>query len=118
MTIMVHIFNICLVEFWLKKGQIVCLSPKCYMAYNEEDETTKAGQKGVPTSCKLTMNQFLQKLYHNENTSINMKSLRSVDGHMARTSMTKVAISDLFCKFRVSDDKITCTPLTENNKYL
>ena len=88
------------------------------MAYNEEDETTKAGQKGVPTSCKLTMNQFLQKLYHNENTSVQMKSLRSVDGHMARTSMTKVAISDLFCKFRVSDDKITCTPLTENNKYL
>ena len=96
----------------------MCLSPKCYMAYNEEDETSKAGQKGVPTSCKITMDQFVQKLYNNEKTTVDMRSLRTVDGQMARTKMTKVALSDLFCKFRVSDDKITCLPLTENNEYL
>ena len=88
------------------------------MAYDEEDGTSKAGQKGVPLSCKITMNQFLQKLYQNENITVDMRSLRTVDGHMARTKVTKVALSDLFSKFRVSDDKITCLPLTENNKYL
>ena len=48
-----------------------------------------------------------------------MSSLRlTKEKKMARFTSLKKGLSDLFFKLRVSEDKITCTPLTENNVYL
>jgi len=50
---------------------------------------------------------------------IDVKSLRlSKERKMARYTIHKKGLSDLFYKMQVADDKITCTPLKVNNEYL
>ena len=79
----------------------------------------KLGTKGVPHSSKLTLENFRDKLYGHIPHTVVMRQLRVMNGEgMSRTSFQKQALSDLFSKFRVSDDMITCTPLTVENKFL
>ena len=106
-------------EFSLNKGQFIALSPKCYYAYNEETSSTKLGTKGVPLKCKLTLQQFMSKLYHDRETIVDFESLRVVKNTMTRLTTTKVALNDCFKKFHVEQDRITCSPLTDrDNKYI
>ena len=105
-------------EFSMSKGHFVALSPKCYFTLNLEDGSTKKGAKGVPHHCKLEVQNFLDKLYGNLDHTVELRSLRMVNKDMSRTIQSKKAISDLFCKFRVEDDRISCKPLTVNEKYL
>ena len=37
---------------------------------------------------------------------------------MARIETVKSGLSDIFVKFRVSDDHVTCSPLMKNNEIL
>ena len=112
-----HIICI-LVEFHFFKGEMVALSPKCYYAYDEENNKVKKGTKGVPSNCKLKLQEFKDKLYEDKNTHVTVRSLRSVQNHMSRTAQTKKALSSLFCKFHVENDRITCSPLKYNGSYL
>ena len=96
----------------------MALSPKCYFTYDAESEDVKKGTKGVPHSCDLVVKNFLNKLYGQTDHSVELRSLRILGGKMSRTIQERKSLSDLFAKFRVSDDRITCTPLTENNRYL
>ena len=51
--------------------------------------------------------------------TIELRSLRlSRESKMARYTILRKGLSDLFYKMRVADDKITCTPLTFRNEYL
>ena len=102
----------------MRKGQFIALSPKCYMAYNEETEETKLGTKGVPRSSKLVLQNFLDKLYFGTSHCIEIRSLRMINNRMARTRQTRTALSDLFLKFAVQNDRISCAPLCENGKIL
>ena len=96
----------------------MCLSPKCYIAYDDENDGTKKGTKGVPGSCKITLQEFKDKLYNNQTPTVEVRSLRTVDGQMARTTQRKKGLSDLYCKYRIDSDRITCRALTENGKYM
>ena len=113
-----HNSFIILVEFWFKKGEIISLSPKCYTAYDEENGSSKSGTKGVPGSCRLTLEDFRAKLYQNVPKIVDIRSLRQVSGQMARTTQRRTALNDLYCKFRVDSDRITCRALIENGKYM
>ena len=94
------------------------MSPKAYMIYNDETSESKRGAKGVPHNCELTLKHFKDKLYENKNHKVDIRSLRVLGGSMSKVFQTKQSLSDLFAKFRVSDDAITCTPLTLNDEYL
>ena len=96
----------------------MALSPKCYFTYDADSEDVKKGTKGVPHSCDLVVKNFLNKLYGQTDHSVELRSLRILGGKMSRTIQERKSLSDLFAKFRVSDDRISCTPLTENNRYL
>ena len=114
---MSHI-NYCLVEFHFFKGEMVALSPKCYYAYDAENDMVKKGTKGVPSQCKLKLQEFKEKLYENKTPHVTVRSLRSVQNQMTRTAQTKKGLSSLFCKFYVENDGITCTPLKCNGEYI
>ena len=111
-------YNIYLVEFHFFKGELVALSPKCYYAYDEENGKVKKGTKGVPSQCKMKLQEFKEKLYENKTPHVTVRSLRSVQNHMSRTTQIKKGLSSLFCKFYVEDDGITCTPLKYTGEYL
>jgi len=67
------------------------------------------------------MEQYSDVLYrgHETNHMIELKSLRlSRDRQMARFSIHKKGLTDLFYKLRVESDRISCTPLQVNNEYL
>ena len=105
-------------EFDLRRGQFVALSPKCYIAFDEETKKTKSGTKGVPKSAKLELENFLARLYCGTEYYINLQSLRMINNRMTRTKQRKSALNDLFVKFPVQDDRISCSPLAENGIIL
>ena len=105
-------------EFSLSQGHFIGLSPKCYFCYNSEDYKTKLGTKGVPHHYNLQLSNFLDKLYGQKDLKIQLRSLRLLGGAMSRTVQDKRALSDLFSKFHIAFDGITCTPLKLNNVYL
>ena len=92
------------------------------MAYNSDPnakEKVKCGTKGIPHSEKITLDKFLDKLYHHSCHSVTLRSLRlTSDKVMSRISMEKKGLTDLCVKFPISDDMITCTPLMKNGEYL
>ena len=109
---------IILVEFSLQKGHFLALSPKCYMAHDTSKNEKKMGTKGVPHSSNLQMEQFLAKLYNYEPTKVPVRGFRTKNESFVRMTQYKSALSDLYAKLRVADDKITCLPLTENDEYM
>lgn len=112
---MFHI--IYLVEFNFERGCFVALSPKCYFAYDADSGTQKIGTKGVPHNANLTIQQFLNKLYHNESVQVTVRGFR-MRQELCRVTQQKSGLSDLYCKFPIADDKISCSPLTFNNEYM
>ena len=105
----------------MSNGHFVDPSPKCYFAHGTDshgNERTKRSSKGIPHNCKLTLKNYLDRLYGNTDTYSTLRSLRVIDKQMSRFNEERKSISDLYSKFRVANDKITCTPLTVNNKYL
>ena len=102
----------------MSKGTFVALSPKCYMAYNETTEKSKLGSKGVPRLAKLELGNFLSRLYFGTEHIINVRSLRMVNNRMSRTVQKKSALNDLYLKFGVHHDRISCSPLSENGIVL
>lgn len=110
--------TLCLVEFALEKGHFAALSPKCYMAHDIGKDDKKLGTKGVPHSSDLQMQQFLDKLYDHKSTHVPVRGFRMKNDALVRMTQHKSALSDLYCKLRVADDKISCSPLTVNNEYM
>lgn len=102
----------------MSRGTFIALSPKCYMAFNQETEETKLGTKGVPRRAKLELDHFLAKLYNKSPHSVDVRSLRMMNNRMARTIQRKSALNDLFLKFSVHSDRVTCSPLREDGVIL
>ena len=62
---------------------------------------------------------YLNRLYNSEAHYADFESLRlNKDKKMARIKTTKSCLNDLFVKFHVSYDKVTCQPLKINGQYL
>ena len=59
-------------EFGISKGHFVALSPKCYFTYDANSEEIKKGTKGVPHSCDLVIDNFLNKLYGRTDHSVEL----------------------------------------------
>ena len=104
-------------EFNFEKGCFAALSPKCYIAYDAINKTQKIGTKGIPHDANLVLENFLNKLYHNESVQVPVRGFR-MRQELCRVTQYKAGLNDLYCKFRIADDKISCSPLTFNNEYM
>ena len=97
------------------------MTSKSYLAYDEDEDKQKRSSKGIPHRINLRLEQYRNTLYNGdpERHTVTMKSLRlSREGKMARYTMQKKGLSDLFYKMRIADDAITCSPLTVKGKYI
>ena len=113
------ILNIFLGEFQFTKGRFIALGPKTYHSINLETDEVKMGSKGIPHNAKLESEAFLQALFSNNSHYVTIRSLRLNNRReMARITQMKKGLSDIFVKFRLEDDGITCKPLTLNGQYL
>ena len=76
------------------------------------------GSKGIPKTEKLILDDYRNALFTSNSHYINLRSLRVKDGLMRRTKTNKKGLSDIFVKYRVEEDGITCSPLSLNGKIL
>ena len=106
------------VEFRIETGEIAAPSPKCYMAHNEKTGECKLGSKGIPRRAKLQLDNYLSKMYAGTDHSVTLRSLRMINNRMTRTVQDCKAINDLFYKFAVHNDRISCSPLCEEGQIL
>ena len=106
-------------EFEFRRGKFIALSPKTYYSISDDGDV-KMGSKGIPHKLKLRMDQYEQALDTKKDNRhhVTINSLRVVNGKMARTSQKKLGLSDIFVKYRVEDDRITCKPLSINGEIL
>ena len=89
------------------------------MAYNADDQSSKSGTKGIPHNMNLSLEAFRSQLYEHKHHKVSLTSLRLDNNQkMSKITQIKRGLSDLFCKFHVDNDQVTCTPLKENGKYL
>ena len=96
----------------------MALSSKCYFAWNEDKQSSKIGSKGVPRTAKLELDNFLNKLYHGTSISADIHTLKMHENEMIRCLQRRSALNDLFAKFHIDSDRITCSPLRQNNQFV
>ena len=96
----------------------MALSSKCYYAWNADTQSAKIGSKGVPRTSKLELKNFLDKLYHGSSMCAEIRTLKMYKNEMIRSVQKRAALNDLFPKFHVDEDRITCTPLRRNGDYI
>ena len=89
------------------------------MAYDKDNEKCKKGNKGIPHSEKVQLDTFLKILLENHHHEVELRTLqKDVHNRMTRQAKMKNGLSDISVKVHVADDKITCSALKQNNKYL
>ena len=106
-------------EFQFTKGRFVALGPKTYHSINLDNDEVKMGSKGIPHNQQLQSEAFLEALFSNNSHYVTLRSLRlNQNREMSRITQIKRGLSDIFLKFPLDDDGITCRPLKVNGKYL
>ena len=108
-------------EFLFHHGRFCALSPKCYFAYNKDEEDKKTGYKGIchAEAKKLTLDAYLESLYASTSKPIENRGFKlNKDKQLVYYEQTKNGLNNIFCKFGVQDDYITCHPLTRDDKIL
>ena len=106
-------------EWQTTNGELIALSPKCYLSEDKTNNDVKRGTKGIPYQVQMDMGLFRDVLYNNKKHQATTETLRlNKNRQMCRASLTKTGISDVFVKFQVADDKITCSPLQINGNIL
>ena len=108
-------------EFLFRRGRFCALSPKTYFAYNLEEEDTKTGYKGVchAEARSLTLDAYLECLYGSQTKMVHNRGFKlNKDKQLIYYDQLKRGLNNIFCKFRVQDDCISCKPLTKNDQIL
>ena len=108
-------------EFLFHKGRFCALSPKTYYAFNQDEEDTKTGYKGIcrTEAKKLNLEAYLECLYGSTSKEIENRGFKlNKQKQLVYYEQKKRGLNNIFCKFRVQDDFITCKPLTRDGKVL
>ena len=109
---------IILVEFEFAKGQFVGLCPKSYFIIDDQ-ENCKRSSKGIPHKIQLTIDTFKDVLLNSAKHRVEFDQLRlNKNKHMSRATLNKRGLTDICLKTRVSDDKVTCSPLTKDGNFV
>ena len=108
-------------EFLFRRGRFCALSPKTYFAYNDEDGDKKTGYKGIchAEARKLELNTYLECLYGSTSKEVENRGFKlNKNKQLVYYEQLKRGLNNIFCKFRVQNDHITCKPLTKDGKIL
>ena len=110
-------------EFMFRRGRFIALSPKSYFAFNAEDvpDNIKSGYKGIchAEGDKLTLDMYVNSLYGNEDKMVTNRGFRlNREKQMIYYQQVKRGLNNIFCKYQVDNDRITCHPLCKNGKIL
>jgi len=98
---------------------MVALASKSYNFVNYNDGESKRGTKGIPSNIEIEMQVFKDVLFNEGVHSFEMESLRPNRSKvMTRQTCQKSGLTDLYIKFEVESDKITCTPLKRDGIFL
>ena len=92
-----------------------------YQCYDVENDDLKKSTKGIPHANDFPMEIFRDVLLDNDcpRQTVQINSLRRNRAkEMARMTLEKTSLSDVFVKMQVSDDKVSCTPLKLNGEYV
>ena len=109
-----------LAEWESRKGTFVALGNKMYQGFDEASGTKKS-TKGIPHVNSFAMDTWLGALLDESfpHQEVTINSLRlNRNKEMSRMRCQRAALSDVFLKMQVADDKISCTPLMKNDEYL
>ena len=106
-----------------RRGRFIALSPKSYFAFNAEDvpDNIKSGYKGIchAEGDKLTLDMYVNSLYGNEDKMVTNRGFRlNREKQMIYYQQVKRGLNNIFCKYQVDNDRITCHPLCKNGKIL
>ena len=107
---------------------------------NYADNSTKMGSKGIkfysigeiindkflififlglPHHLQLELDQFKGALYGQQTHNVTIHGLRlNADKQMFKVKLKKKGLTQLFKKFSVADDGVTCSPLMINNQFI
>ena len=67
----------------------------------------------------MELEAYLEKLYANGSHHVTLRTLRlNRKQEMTRITQIKSGLSDIFVKFHLEDDGITCRPIKINGEYL
>ena len=92
-----------------------------YQGLDYDSEEIKRSTKGVPHRHQFMINEWKNMLLNEnaERTRVEINGLRlNKDKKMCRYKMLRKSLSDIHLKTNVLSDKITCTPLRIDGKYL
>ena len=108
-------------EFIFFRGRFCALSPKTYFAFDKDKEDQKTGYKGIcqAEARKLTLETYLESLYSSISKQVENRGFKlNKNKQLVYYEQTKNGLNNIFCKFRVQDDYITCLPLTKDDQIL
>ena len=108
-------------EFLFQRGRFCALSPKTYFAYDAEEEDKKTGYKGIchAEAKKLDLSAYLDVLYGSNSKEVENRGFKlNKNKQLVYYEQFKRGLNNIFCKFRVQDDHITCKPLSKDGKIL
>ena len=108
-------------EFLFRRGRFCALSPKSYYAFNQDEEDSKTGYKGIchTEAKKLNLQTYLECLYGSTAKEIENRGFKlNKEKQLVYYEQKKRGLNNIFCKFRVQDDFITCKPLTKDGKVM
>ena len=108
-------------EFLFRRGRFCALSPKSYYAFNQDEEDSKTGYKGIchTEAKKLNLQTYLDCLYGSTAKEIENRGFKlNKEKQLVYYEQKKRGLNNIFCKFRVQDDFITCKPLTKDGKVM
>ena len=91
-----------------------------YKCYDRNTNSSKRSTKGIPHNIDLELSQFKSCLLNTAPRElVEINSLRKDHNNkMCRMKTQKRGLSDIFVKLRVAKDKITCTPLEIDGKFI
>ena len=92
-----------------------------YQGFDNATNTIKKSTKGLPHVNSFEMETWLGALLDESfpRQQVIIDSLRlNSRKEMSRMKCHRSALSDIFLKMQVQNDKVSCTPLMQNNKYL
>ena len=108
-------------EFCFRRGRFCALSPKTYYAYDLDAKDKKTGYKGIchAEASKLDLNCYLEVLYGSGSKEVENRGFKlNKNKQLVYYQLVKRGLNNIFCKFRVQNDRITCEPLSKNGKIL
>lgn len=92
-----------------------------YQGFDGLTGDTKKSTKGIPHVNSFTMDTWLSVLLDESfpKQKVQINSLRlNCKKEMSRMSCHRSCLSDIFLKMQVHSDKVSCSPLKQNNQLL